>query len=200
MRKQEFLAELEARLFGLPQDDVEDRLMFYGEIIDDRMEEGFSEEEAVSGIGSVDEIVSQIVGEVPFAKIVKEKMKPKRALKAWEIALLALGSPIWLPLLFAAFAVILTAYTVVWALIVTLWAIEASAAACLLAGIFAAFASLIRGNAVVEIAMLGAGAFFAGLSILLFFGCKQATQYILYLTKKMAFGMKSMFVGKEDVK
>ncbi len=200
MSKQEFLAELEARLFGLPHDDIGDRLTFYSEIIDDRMEEGLSEEDAVSEIGSVDEIVSQIVAEVPFTKIVKEKIKPKRALKAWEIVLLALGSPIWIPLLIAAFAVIFAAYVVVWSFIVSLWAIELSVAACSLAGIFAVFVFLIRGNAVIGIAMLGTGAFFAGLSILLFFGSKQATKYILHLTKKMALGIKSMFVGKEDVK
>lgn len=200
MSKQEFLAELEARLSGLPQDDIVDRLMFYSEIIDDRMEEGLSEEDAVSGIGSVDEIVSQIVTEVPFTKIVKEKIKPKHALKAWEIVLLALGSPIWIPLLIAAFAVIFAAYVVVWSFIASLWAIEISVAACSLAGIFDAFAFLIRGNITIGIAMLGAGVFFAGLSILLFFGCKQAARYILHLTKKMALGIKSMFVGKEEVK
>ncbi len=200
MSKQEFLAELEARLFGLPQDDIWDRLTFYSEIIDDRMEEGLSEEDAVSVIGSVDEIVSQIVAEIPFTKIVKEKIKPKRALKAWEIVLLALGSPIWIPLLIAAFAVIFAAYAVIWSLIASLWALEVSVAACSLAGIFDAFVFLIRGNVTIGIAMLGAGAFFAGMSILLFFGCKQATQYILHLTKKMALGIKSVFVGKEDVK
>lgn len=200
MSKQEFLAELEARLFGLPQDDIGDRLAFYSEIIDDRMEEGLSEEDAVSGIGSVDEIASQIVAEVPFVKIVKEKIKPKRTLKTWEIVLLVLGSPIWVPLLIAAFAVIFAAYIVVWSLIVSLLAIEVSAAACSLAGIFDAFAFLIRGNVTIGIAMLGAGTFFAGLAILLFFGRNHATQYTLCLTKKMALGIKSLFIGKEDVK
>lgn len=200
MRKQEFLAELEAKLFGLPQDDIGERLTFYSEMIDDRMEEGLSEEAAVSEIGSVDEIVSQIVAEASFTKIVKEKVKPKRALKAWEIVLLALGSPIWISLFITAFAIIFAAYLVVWSFIVTLWAIEVSVAACSLAGIFAAFTFSIRGNVTAGIAMLGAGVFFAGLSILLFFGCRQATLCILRLTKKMAFGIKSLFVGKEDVK
>lgn len=198
MRKQEFLAELEARLFGLPQDDIRERLIFYSEMIDDQMEEGLSEEEAVSEIGSVDEIVSQILAEVPFTAIVKEKVKPKRALKAWEIVLLALGSPIWLSLLIAAFAVMLSVYAAAWSFIVSLWAIEVSSAACSFAGIFAAFAFWIRGDVTVGIAMLGAGVFFAGLSILLFFGCKQVTGCFLHLTKKMALGIKSMFVGKED--
>ena len=63
MNKKEFLAQLRKGLSGLPREDIEDRLAFYSEMIEDRMEEGFSEKEAVSAIGSVDEIVSQIVAD-----------------------------------------------------------------------------------------------------------------------------------------
>ena len=48
MNKQEFLSQLRKGLAGLPQNDIEERLAFYGEMIDDRIEEGLSEEEAVS--------------------------------------------------------------------------------------------------------------------------------------------------------
>ena len=48
MTKQAFLAALGERLVGLPQKDIEERLTFYSEMIDDRMEEGLSEEEAVA--------------------------------------------------------------------------------------------------------------------------------------------------------
>ena len=47
MRKQEFLTELRKGLSGLPQDDIEERLSFYSEMIDDQIEEGLAEEEAV---------------------------------------------------------------------------------------------------------------------------------------------------------
>ena len=46
MSKQEFLDQLRARLSGLPRQDVIERLNFYSEMIDDRMEEGLSEEDA----------------------------------------------------------------------------------------------------------------------------------------------------------
>lgn len=59
MNKQEFLAELQKGLSGLPQEDRDERLTFYGEMLDDRMEEGLSEEEAVAAVGSVEEIVRQ---------------------------------------------------------------------------------------------------------------------------------------------
>ena len=118
MSKQAFLAKLRKGLSGLPQDDIEERLTFYSEMIDDRMEEGLSEEDAVSEIGSVDTIISQIVADTPLSKLIKEKT-PKRRLGVWEIVLLVLGSPIWISLLIAAFAVILSLYISLWALIIS---------------------------------------------------------------------------------
>ena len=100
MNKSEFLGTLRKGLHGLPQNDIEERLAFYGEMIDDRIEEGLSEDEAVSAVGDVNEIAAQTVAETPFAKIAKERIRPKRRLKAWEIVLIALGSPIFLPFTF----------------------------------------------------------------------------------------------------
>ena len=39
MHKQEFLNALRSRLKGLPREDVEERLAFWGEMIDDRIED-----------------------------------------------------------------------------------------------------------------------------------------------------------------
>ena len=43
MRKWEFLSTLKNRLSGFPKQEVEERLNFYSEMIDDRMEEGLNE-------------------------------------------------------------------------------------------------------------------------------------------------------------
>ncbi len=87
MSKQEFLERLQNGLHGLPKEDIDERLMFYSEMIDDRAEEGLSEEQAVSAVGDVEEIVRQVIADTPLAKIAKERIKPKRRLKAWEITL-----------------------------------------------------------------------------------------------------------------
>lgn len=199
MGKQEFLAELRKGLSGLPPEDIEERLTFYSEMIDDRMEEGLSEEEAVGEIGTIKEVVSQILTDIPLTKIVKERVRPKGRLGVWEILFLVLGSPIWLSLLAAACIVILAAYIVAWSLICSLWAIEVSLAACSLAGVMSTPFLALRVNGLTGMAGLGAGLFCGGLSIFLFFGCKGATRGILSLTKKMALGIKSLFVGREDV-
>lgn len=200
MNKQEFLAELRKELHGLPQNDIEERLTFYNEMIDDRMEEGLTEDAAVSEIGTVNEVVSQIVTETPLSKIVKEKVRPKRTLRVWEIILLALGSPIWLSLLIAALAVIFAVYVTAWSVIVALWASELALAVSSIGSILSAVIFAFQVNGIVAIAVLGAGIAFAGLSIFLFFGCKETTKGILFLTKKMILGIKSLFIGKENIK
>lgn len=198
MNKQEFLAALRTALSGLPQDDAEERIAFYAEMLDDRMEEGVSEEEAVSEIGTVDEIRAQLVSEIPLPKLVREKVRPKRALRAWELVLLILGFPLWFPLLIAAGAVVLALYIVAWALIVSLWAIEVSLWGCVLGGLAAAAVFFARGSTLPALMMLGIALLVAGLSILLFFGCVAASKGILRLTKKAGVGIKSMLIGKEN--
>lgn len=199
MNKQEFLEQLRKGLSGLPKDDISERLTFYGEMIDDRMEEGVPEETAVREIGTVDELVSQSIADIPLGKLVKATITPKKKLKAWEIVLLALGSPIWLSLLIAVLAVILSVYVVLWSAIVALWAVFTAVAACGLAGITAGVYFAVGGNVLTGIAVIGAGIACAGLSVFLFFGCMAATKGILKLTKKLSVFIKNRFVKKEEV-
>ena len=198
MSKQEFLAQLRKGLAGLPQDDIEGRLTFYSEIIEDRKEDGLTEEDAVLAIGSVEEIVAQTIAEIPLAKIAKERIKPKRRLRTGEIVLLAVGSPIWLSLGIAAFAVILSLYLVLWSLIVSMWAIFASFAACSVGGVLACFVFTVGGNGAPGVAVLAVGIVCAGLSVFIFYGCKAATKGTLVLTKKMAIWTKNCFIKKEE--
>ncbi len=200
MLKQAFLDALKSGLNGLPQADIDERLTFYGEMIDDRMEEGLSEEEAVAAIGTVDDVVNEILAETPLSKIVREKIKPKRRMKAWEIVLLVLGFPLWFPLSIVAFVLILVFYIVLWVLVICLWAIELCFWACALAGLVAGVIYMARGYIGAGIMLFGAGLFLAGLSIFLFFGCKAATVGTAKLAKKIVHGIKRLFVGKEKTK
>ena len=91
MSKQEFLDQLRAGLAGLPQQDINERLTFYSEMIDDRVEEGLTEEAAVAGMDSVDKIVSQTLSEIPLSKIVKERVSSKRSMPAWAVMLIIIS-------------------------------------------------------------------------------------------------------------
>jgi len=198
MTKQEFLSKLRSGLVGLPQNEVEERFEFYREMIDDRMEEGISEEEAISDIGDVDEVISRIISEIPLTKIVKEKITPNKKFKAWEIVLLILGSPIWLSLIIAAIAVVLAVYISLWSVIISLWAAFGSVVGCAFGGILSGAFFVINGNIIKGIALIGAGITLLGLSILFFYGCKAATDGIIKLTKVIALKIKNCFVKKEE--
>ena len=199
MTKLRFLLSLKDRLSGLPQNEVEERLSFYSEMIEDRIEEGLSEEDAVSAVGSVDEIAAQILADVPRTENVVENCRSKKRLNVWEIVLLVLGFPVWFPLLIAGIAVIFSLYVASWALIISLWAVFASFSASFLGGIIGGIILALNGNISTGIALISAGIVCAGLCIFAFFGCKAATKGILIFTKNIAFLIKNRFIKKEEV-
>ena len=108
MNKQEYLESIRSRISAMPADDINRFMDYYSEMIDDRVEDGLSEEEAVADMGSPDAAVEQILEDMPLTKLVKEKIKPKHELKAWEVVLIVLGSPVWIPLLITAAVLLLT--------------------------------------------------------------------------------------------
>ena len=198
MTKLRFLMMLNDKLSGMPQDEIEERLNFYSEMIDDRIEEGFSEEDAVAQMGAVDEVVAQIIADIPFMKLAKEKIKPKRQLKAWEIVLLTLGSPIWLSLLIALFAVVFAVYVSLWSVIISLWATQISLVACSFGSIVAGAFLALKLNVLSGIAMIGLGIACAGVSIFFFYVCKAITIVFLILTKKFLIGIKNSIAKKGE--
>lgn len=196
MTKREFLSRLNEGLSGLPQEDAAGRLAFYSEMIDDRIEDGLSEEEAVAGIGPVEKIVAQIIEETPLTTLAKEKLRPKRRLRVWETVLLVLGSPLWLSLLLTAFAVVLTVYLVIWVLVLSLWIVDLSFFAAFFGGAAAGVLFFTGSGGLPGLSLFGAGLVFAGFSIFLFFGCKEATKGAAVLTKKIESKIKSTFKGR----
>lgn len=197
MTKQEFSDALRKALTNLPPEDLERSIDFYQEMIDDRMEDGISEEEAVAAIGSVAEVSQQILADHPNMEPVAETPPSRRRRKAWEIVLLAVGSPIWLSLLIAGFAVALSLYAVLWALVICLWAVSVSAGASAVGGTAGAVVMIATGNTWGGVALLGAALLCAGLSIVLFWLSKLATIGCAKLSKRLFLWIKSLFTRKE---
>lgn len=194
MKKQEFLNELRRQLRGLPQDEIESRVSFYEEMINDMMDEGKSEEEAIIEIGSVDSVVSDIAKDTPFKTVIKERYKPKRSLTALEIVLLVLGFPLWFPLLVTFFAFCLVGYILEWVLVIVTYAVEAALIAAAIAGIASFFVYLSNGNPAIW--MLGAALLALGASFLFIFVCIGATKVSIKLSKAIATGIKKSFIQK----
>ena len=198
MNRESFLNALREKLSYLPQDDVEERIAFYSEMIDDRIEEGMTEEEATASIGAVDQISEHIMSEVPLPKLLIEKVKPKRKLRPWEIVLLALGSPVWVPLALAAVCVLLAVYVVIWSVAASFYAVDLSIAAGAVFSIPSAVQYWVSGNRAGGFFMVGAGLALAGLAILLFFFSGRIARGVVKLTGRFLLWLKSLFTGKED--
>ena len=199
MTKDQFLSALCDKLSHLPQKEVEERLQFYIEAIEDRMEEGFSEEDAVAAVGSVEEIAAQIAAEIPTPPAAAEKpAASKRRMKTWEIVLLILGSPVWFSLLIAAFAVVLSLYVTLWAVVISLWAVPVSLAACGFAGVIFGIGFSLTGKGAAAMAMLGAGLLCGGLAVFGFWGCAAAAKGAALLTRSAALWVKNRFAARRN--
>ena len=197
MTKLQFLLALNNKLSGLPQDDVEQRLNFYAEMIEDRMEDGLSEEAAVADMGDIEEIATQITADIPLMKIVKEKARPKRKRKAWEITLLAVGSPVWASLLIAVVAVAFALYISLWAVVVSLWAAFGAFVICAMACLILGVAFAVSGNVHAGLMAVAAGFVCAALTIFLFYGCRAVTKGTALLAKIIVLAVKKSLTRKE---
>ena len=194
MDKREFLSLLQKSLAGLPQEDIDERLNFYSEMIDDSVEEGLTEEEAVARIGSVNEIAAQIIGDTPLP--VPEPVTKQR--NPWKIAVIILSSPIWFSLQISAAAVALSLYASLWAVIIAFWSVFAALCSCGFAGILGGIVMAVFENAIPGIALVGMSLVCCGLAVFTFYGCIAASKGTVLLTKKLARLIKKAFTKKED--
>ncbi len=198
MTKKQFCDELRRALRGLSDEEIQSSLDYYEEIIDDRIESGMSEEEAVAALGAPEDIAREIMLDMPLPKIIKTKYRQKSTWRTWEIILLILGSPVWLPLLLTAAILVITVYIVIWSVAISLWAIDASLAACSVTGLFLFCVLLGSGNFLSAFLYLGAGLTLAGLSIFMFLGCNAFTALTVKLGSLIWRALKSIFIRKGD--
>lgn len=99
MNKKDYLDALAKALDCLSREKRSEILSFYQEAIDDRIEEGMSEEEAVCAMGPVESAAENILGELPVVPRAVAKTRRKSPALLWVLAIA--GSPLWIPLAFA---------------------------------------------------------------------------------------------------
>lgn len=194
MYKNEFLAALREQLVGLPKEDIEERISFYEEMINDRIDEGKSEEEAVADIGTVDEVVKEIAGDTKLVTLVKHKMTPKRSLRGWEIAIIIGSFPFWLPIVIVSFVLALVGFILLWTLVIVTYTVETALWVSSAVSAFSFVMSAINGTP--NFLMLGMSIMAAGGAILMIFACFGSTKLTIGLTKRMMIGIKSAFIRK----
>ncbi len=195
MKKTDFLKKLQAALRALPKRETEECFNFYAEMIDDRMEDGLTEEEAVAAVGSIEKIAAEKLGE-ELSENSKNK-NGKRKLGALEITLIIIGSPFWIAIAAVGLAVTVAVYASIWSALVSLWAAFASFSVCAPAGVILFPLLLLNGNALAAIFMLCAGICCFGLAIYGFFACLWLTKSVVILSKKGFLLVKKFIVKRE---
>lgn len=97
MNKEQFLSELSRRLDGLNGNDLYRTLEYYAEMIDDRVEDGMSEEAAVAALGDLEAIAREIMQDAPARESAKreesdEADEPERQVFTGELRRIRLDS------------------------------------------------------------------------------------------------------------
>ena len=193
MKKNEFLNQLRDSLRGLPQADIEERVSFYSEMIDDRIEEGLSEEEAINDIGGIDSVLQQVSEDTPIVRLVKERIKPKRRISGLEIVLLILGFPLWFPLLIVFGVLVLVFFLLMWVMVIVSYSVEVSLIATSIAGFLRLAIEMYHGQ--FYAAYLGIGLLGFGCACLFLIACIYATKGSAKLMKVVLVKMKRRLIG-----
>lgn len=192
MNKADFLAGLRKALQRLPQHEIDQSIAYYSEMIEDRIEDGMDEQQAVESLGNVNDIAIQIINESPI--VPKAIAKAKTGSRALNIALLVLGLPIWLPLVLSFFAVVFAMYCVIWAVIISLWAVVFSLVLGGFASIVSSLVILLSAHPLSALLVIGVGFVCIGLGLLSFFGAYLASKGLFDLTKLFVRKIRSLFV------
>lgn len=174
MNKEQFLSAMCYRLQGVSSLERQKTVDYYAEMIDDRIEDGMSEEDAVAAMGDVDEIL----------KDYKVSEPAKKPMSGGRLAVILSLSPISVVLLIAAYSIIWSLVIVYYAVIVSLF----SAMVCLSALAFRYFATL----SVYEAILFFGGAFVClGLAQLFCIAARFVGRFAVRATKflwRLAFG------------
>ena len=105
-----------------------------------------------------------------------------------------LGSPLWLPLLIAAAAVVLSLYASLWAVLISLWSAFAAIVGSAVGGAISGAVLAAVGHGMTGLGLFGAALVCAGVSIFAFQGCKALTLATLHMTRAAVRGTKHRLV------
>ncbi len=191
MTKKEFCDGLRQALHGLPQREIEQTLHYYTEIIADRMEEGMTEEQAVSKMEPMHVIARRVVADFRGSAA----PRPRARISGFMIALLILGFPLWFPLLVTGFVLLVVALTLAWVFVLVIWAVCLGLFSGGMAAILGLFFGSIRFG-LPALGQVGLGMAAMGLSVFLFYGAKAAIPLAMGATVRLVSNVKKGIVRR----
>lgn len=197
MNKQQFLDALRRGLSQLPVEEIEKQTAYYSELIDDMMEDGMTEYEAVSRLGSVQEIYENILQDMPLPLLVRTRAKPRGGWTTLSIVLIVLGFPIFFVVFMCLMAAALVLYVSIWALVVAAFAVVLGIVLAA-AAFIVLFIRLLFSSISAALLALGLALVFGGIAIaagLLAVGC---CKLIVKATAAAGRWIKKLFIRKES--
>lgn len=184
MTTKEFLRILTREIDVLPAMEAQRAITYYRELIEDRIEDGMSESEAVASMEDISVIAQQILSEHEDGlkntkTITKECVEHS---EIWRKVLIICTSPLWISLLLTFILMVFSIYLLIWCMIFTIYAIAAVFGICSLAGMIA-FIFDITSHTPLAMVELGIALFSMGALLLIFYGIRNVQNKLFILQK-----------------
>lgn len=191
MNKQEFLYQLEEGLIRLDASERDQFVLYYDELIEDYLEDGASEEEAVNKLGKPSRIASKILEEA----FEEGSFRQKKRLSPLMVMLLIIGFPLWGSILLTAILLVLTVYIIIWCLPFTTGMFAVIGLAASIFSVCASFFALQDGL-YIAVTQMGISIFILGLSLLSGLATKNMADHFIKASKGFSSKIVNVFEGR----
>lgn len=187
MIKEEFIRELDLSLKNELIQNRETYLSYYSEIIEDYLEDGYTEEEAVNKLDEIPSIVKTIQQEIGNTE---NKTSNKNPI---IILLLIIGAPLWGSILLSVLLLLFSSLIILWCAPFSLGMLSFAG---LLTGAVSLMGLTFNTGIYYIVTQLGVGIFALGLGLFLLLGTVYITKYVGSLSKKIIDVLSNVFSWK----
>ena len=179
MNKIDFFKQIKESLKLFDQQEVNEIITYYEEIIADKVENGFTEEEAINSLGNVDSIINELKVNIVMKRSEK---KSTNSLKNFTIILGICSTPILLPLGITFAVLFFSIFVILFSLI---FSFGVTGFAVIIAVLFESIRGLIDGGELsVMLIQLGLGLFSSSFLIIITLELLKVTKILLNKTNK----------------
>lgn len=166
MTKTDFINSLKEKLYKIEAKDVDVTISYYSEMIDDYVDSGYSEEEAINKMGSIEQIISEYETSNQDVDKASNETKLYRNILLTNKVLIVLILLLLSPIIIAAFGVFISLVACFFAVLLSTWVVDVSLAISSVYSLIMALFS-ISNNALSVIFYLGCMLVMGSVSILL---------------------------------
>lgn len=192
MKKRQFLDRLSAALSALPEEERNRTIRYYNELLEDAMEDGLSEEEAVAQLEAPEVIAQQVLQDSGIDPMEYTPNYEKKRHKWWILLLAVLTFPIWGGIAVGILGGLVGILCGLFSGIIGLLAIPIGVAGGAVGGIGMSIILFCTGNAAKGLLLLGGGLICTALTIPMTFDIS------LCLAHQMCLAFPALAVPKDQ--